>query len=239
MAGGRSTVMVSFFKGAALCVALGLAACVTDGPRDAGGRVMALSEPKPLTADQTDLSIGNWIDPRSFTKIERIVRDNQGITDSVTLRGPNNSGSGSIRSQRFDGAFFSLSTADDIDNVEKFKALVESRLKSAGYASQDAPVKIDNKRAYKSFGYKTVATLGQNKGYCFVAQAGLRLGMLSSYTNERGSPDTILDVLYCKATRDFLEFERLMAEVGAMKPEDATLIRGKLAGTNTVAPRGI
>lgn len=63
--------------------------------------------------------------------------------------------------------------------------------------------------------------------------------MLSSYTNERGSPDTVIDVVYCKATRDFLEFERLMAEVSVMKPEDAALIRGRLAGPNAIAPRGV
>jgi len=225
--------------GLAVFLALALAACVTDGPRDSGGRVMSISEPKALTADQTDLNIGAWLDPRMIVKVERTIRDNRGINEEVGLRGPNNSGSGFVATQRVDDGFFSLATADAIDNAEKFKALVETRLKSSGYASQETPVKIDHKRAYKSFGYKTVATLSGNKGYCLVAQAGLRLGMLSSYTNERGSPDTVIDVVFCKAARDFLEFERLIAEVGVMKPEDAALIRGKLAGTNTVAPRGI
>lgn len=150
MNGRLETVMISFLKMASLCAAMGLAACVTDEPRDAGGRIMSFSEPKALTADQTDLNIGAWLDPRMIAKVERTIRDNRGINEEISLRGPNNSGSGIIATQRVDDGFFSLATADAIDNAEKFKALVETRLKSSGVAAQETPAKIDHKRAYKT-----------------------------------------------------------------------------------------
>lgn len=215
-----------------IVAALGLSACVTDGPKDAGGTVMSLSEPKPLATDQTDLNIALWIDQRLMADIQRIIRDNEGINERMNLRVLLGVGTGSISTQRIGDGFFSLRTAEDIDDVAKFKTLVEQQLKSVGVASQQPPVKIDNKRSYRTVGYKTVATLADNKGHCFVARAGFRFSQLSSYTNERGSPDTVMNVIYCKPTRDFPEFDRLMAEVGIMKPEDAALIRAR------AAPRG-
>lgn len=215
-----------------IVAALGLSACVTDGPKDAGGTVMSLSDPKSLATDQTDLNIALWIDQRLMADIQRTIRDNDGINERMNLRLLLGSGTGNISTQRVPDGFFSLRTAEDIDNVEQFKTLVEQRLKSLGVASQQAPVKIDNKKSYRTAGYKTVATLVDNKGYCFVARAAFRFGMLSSYTNERGSPDTVMNVIYCKPTRDFPEFDRLMAEVGVMKPEEAAQIR------TMRAPRG-
>ncbi len=196
---------------------------------------MSLRNAGPLTADATDLTVGLFLDPRMISKVERQIRDNRAVHDTIDLVGVNEAGSGKIFSQRATGRWYSSYTRDGIADQRQFQAWAERALMSSGFTSQAEPVKIQNNQSKNTVGFRTVVTVRQ--GQCFAARAGYRFGKTTIFDNDEDLPDTVIEVAYCGRPERFRDFELLVQGIAEMSPSDASAIRAKLASAGAQTNR--
>lgn len=189
---------------------------------------MSFGEAQTLNADQTDLNVAMFIDPRIISKIERRIRDNKGINEKFDLLGP---GRGVITTQRVRYGFFSRFAAEDLNTSEKFQAWVEDSLEKLGFIGQSQPEKLSNSHSRTTLGFRSIATT--SRGSCFVARAGYRFSKITIYDNDENQPDTVVEVIYCAPTPYFDEFNTLMSDVSITQSSDSLAIRQKLSDTFT------
>jgi hypothetical protein len=208
---------------------LSMTGCAGDQRRDSDGAVISLSEPRAITADQTDLNIAMFINPRNMKGIERTIRDNRGVNERIDLVGTNETRVGRIYTQRVRNGFFSRYTVDDLNDPDKFRLWVEKSLQSSGFVSQRQAEKAHNVRSRNTAGFKTVATVAQGRSACFIARTGYRLEKITIYDNDENDPDTIVEIIYCDQAQRFADFELLVSNVAIMEATDALTIRKKLS----------
>ncbi len=210
-----------------LSAILALTACAADGPRDAGGKVMALGESAAVKPEDADLNVGVWIEPNLIASIQRRIRDNTGVNEEIRLVQPNGPGRGQISSQRIVGVFFNQRTIDDFSSTAQFDKEVEAALRAVGYVRHEPPRAVNNSRSSRTIGFQTVATVATGK--CFMAKVGYRFGKLTSYSNDNNNPDTLVHFRYCQQSDSFPDFEALVSRVATADSGDVAAIRRRMA----------
>jgi hypothetical protein len=225
--GRISKVFLSAIGASVLGLAVG--GCAADAPRDAGGTIVSMSPGTALKAEDTDLNIAVWIDPRLVRDAERKLRDNSGINETVNLVQTNGQGRGVVHSERLPGGIFSDNTKSDLADRTKFDAFVRASLAKLGNVDHATPEAISHTGSTTTVGYKTIATVGGSTS-CFVARAGYRLGKGTAFDNDRKNLDTVLSVIYCDPARKFAELDTLVSRVAVKEPADVQAIRARYGG---------
>lgn len=218
-----------------LCAVSFLSSCAGE-KRDSLGQPMTLSQPKALTADQTDLNVGIFLDPRTMTNIERTIRDNRGINEKIELVDANNLRIGNVHTQRVQNGFFSRYTINDLEDPGQFRAWVEKALQKYQVVHQTEPEKVSNPNSRMTVGYKTRVTIAQGNVTCFAAQVGYRFEKITIYDNDENHPDTIVQVMSCTRAQRYDDLDQLMSGVGIMATADALTINKKLATNSASSP---
>src|ERR1051325_11029095 len=98
---------------------LGLLGCAADGKRDQAGRSMELSAAGLVSPEDADLNVGLWIPPRLISSIERKIRDNIGVNETIKLVQPGGAGRGHITTERFELMFFSTEVMQKLSSVDR------------------------------------------------------------------------------------------------------------------------
>jgi hypothetical protein len=198
-----------------------LAACVTDGPRDAGGRGMQLTEAKEIEFARSDLDIPLFLHPY-IASVTLEVRDNSMPMNRYYL-GDN----GRISTERAD-YFFSDRTDNRIKSREEFETSVRNLLKSDnlnGVEITEVKHKVSNIR---TIGYMATFKRGSREG--IYAYTGYRFGRYTQYSNDNGQIDTIVHLRYDGDAAGVAAIKEMLTGVTKVKDREQYAADLKKAG---------
>ncbi|MEQ9328495.1 MAG: hypothetical protein RJQ21_14525 [Rhodospirillales bacterium] len=197
-----------------------LSACVTDGPRDSGGRGMQISDAKEIEFARTDLDIPLYLHSE-IASVTQEVRDNTSPIDSYNL-----GDHGKIQTQRAPH-WFSSQTETDVKSREKFEERVKRLL-----GGRDIPAgsieEVRHEDKLRALGYLVSFRRGSEN--CIYAYAGYRLGGRTPYDNDTGMIDSIIETLYCGPEEMLDQTRQMIGKVTKVKDRDRYAADLKKAG---------
>lgn len=205
---------------ACLAALLALTACVTDGPRDAGGRGMQITDAKEIEFTRTDFDIPLFLHSE-IASVTQEVRDNTSPIDSYNL-----GEHGKIQTQRAP-AWFSSQTESEIKSREKFEERVSRLLGGRAVpAGNIKEVKHDDK--VRTLGHMVHFRRGTEG--CLYAYTGYRLGGRTPYDNDTGMIDTVVETLYCGPEDMLAKTRQMLSGLTKVKDRDRYAADLKKAG---------
>lgn len=206
---------------AVVCAALvGLGACGSTPPRDAGGHVMHLSEWRDIEPHELDLNLALLV-PGELVRAQFQDRDRRIVHNRISFDGRK----GHIKSQRVVDGFFTEWTKSSIHDGEDFIREVKRKL-GDDLLGHEAPVALTCDR--RTCGYGAVFNVKSPRGRCLFARAGYKFNPVK-YDDDVGQYDTILSLRYCDREASLERFAKLFDGVKPVR--DREVLKAALADT--------